>query len=366
MTGPLHGLRVIEFAGIGPAPFCGMLLADLGADVVRIERPDNVNPYAPWQYELMNRGKRSVAADLKSDEGRERALALIARADLAVEGFRPGVAERLGIGPQDCLAVQPRLIYGRMTGWGQQGPLAHTAGHDINYIALTGALHAIGPAGGPPQVPLNLVGDFGGGALYLVVGMLAALHEARASGRGQVVDAAIVDGATHLMTMLYGYHAAGTWTDERGTNLIDGGAPFYGVYAASDGGYLSVGPLEPRFFAPFLDRLGVTEKVDQHDRSTWPRARRLIADAFASRSRDEWAEIFDGRDCCVTPVLSMTEAPTAAHLRARGTFVQQHGVTQPAPAPRFSETPPELGRGPSTPGEHTDEVLAEWISPSDG
>ncbi len=362
MTGPLVGLRVIEFAGIGPGPFCGMILADLGADVVRIERADNPPIAVPWNRDLLNRGKRSVTADLKTEAGRERALALVERADLTVEGFRPGVAERLGIGPEECLRRQPRLVYGRMTGWGQSGPLAHTAGHDLTYLAHTGALHAIGPGDGPPQVPLNLVGDFGGGSLYLVVGLLAALHESRRSGRGQVVDVAMVDGAAHLMTMFYGLLGAGAWRDERGSNLIDGGAPFYGVYQAADGGYLAVGALEPHFFSALLDRLGITEPVDQFDRASWPRTRELLAAAFARRDRDEWAEMFAGTDCCVAPVLSMTEAPTSPHLVQRGTFVRPGGVIQPGPAPRFSRTPAAVDGPPCTPGQHTDEVLREWLS----
>jgi alpha-methylacyl-CoA racemase len=361
VTGPLAGLRVVEFAGIGPGPFCGMILADLGADVVRIERGGSRPAAVPWNQELLNRGKRSVAADLKTDDGRERALALVERADIAFEGYRPGVAERLGIGPADCLRRQPRLVYGRMTGWGQSGPLAHTAGHDLTYIAHTGALHAIGPAGGPPQVPLNLIGDFGGGSLYLAVGLLAALHESRSSGQGQVVDAAMVDGAAHLMTMFYGFLNAGAWRDERGSNAIDGGAPFYGLYRAADGGYLAVGALEPQFFSALLETLGITEPVDQFDRASWPRTRELMADAFGHRTRDEWAEIFAGTDCCVAPVLSMGEAPTSPHLVERGTFVRAGGVVQPGPAPRFSRTPAAVDGPPCTPGQHTDEVLRDWL-----
>lgn len=360
MTGPLDGLRVVEFAGIGPGPFCGMLLADLGADVVRVERADSPPGVVPWSAELLNRGKRSVAADLKTPQGRELALSLVARADLAFEGFRPGVAERLGIGPQECLAVRPQLVYGRMTGWGQSGPIAHTAGHDLTYIAHTGALHAIGTADGPPVVPLNLIGDFGGGSLYLALGMLAALHEARRSGKGQVVDAAMVDGVSHLLTMFHGFVAAGAWTDSRESNLIDGGSPFYGLYRTSDGEHVAVGAFEPHFFGALLEKLGITERIAQFDRSTWPATRRILEEAFARRTRDEWAEVFADTDCCVAPVLSLSDAAGSPQLRSRETFVEHHGIPQPGPAPRFSRTPAVLGRPPSVPGEHTEEVLADW------
>jgi alpha-methylacyl-CoA racemase len=361
MSGPLEGVRAVEFAGVGPGPFCGMLLADLGADVVRLEREDNQPPWIPWSRELLNRGKRSVAADLKTAEGRDLALRLVAEADLAFEGFRPGVAERLGVGPEDCLAANPKLVYGRMTGWGQDGPLAATAGHDITYIARTGALHAIGPHDGPPSIPLNLVGDFGGGSLYLAVGMLAALESARRTGTGQVVDAAMVDGASHLMTMLYGFLGAGAWNDERESNTIDGGAPFYGLYRTKDDRYMAIGPFENKFFRQLIETLGIDEDVDQWDQDSWPRTRRLLEEAFCTRTRDEWAAIFDDTDCCVSPVLTMSEAPDSDHLLSRQTFVDHLGVRQPAPSPRFSGTPAALGRPPSTPGEHTAEVLREWL-----
>ncbi|MDR7273797.1 alpha-methylacyl-CoA racemase [Catenuloplanes atrovinosus] len=351
MSGPLHGLRVVELAGIGPAPFAAMLLADLGADVVRVDRPGPGSPLTvDPARDLLNRGKRSVLADLKTPEGVERVLSLAARADVLIEGWRPGVAERLGVGPEPALARNPRLVYGRMTGWGQDGPLARTAGHDIGYLALSGALHAIGRAGGPPQVPVNLLGDFAGGSLYLVVGVLAALR----SGRGQVVDAAIVDGAAHLTTMLSGLLAAGAWRDERGVNLLDTGAPFYDVYETADGRHVAVGALEPRFFAEFARLLGITPAGDH------AQLRERIGRAFAGRTRDEWVKIFAGSDACVAPVLSLGEAPHDPHLVARGTFTQRDGVVQPAPAPRFSGTPAALGRPPALPGQHTDEVLAEW------
>jgi alpha-methylacyl-CoA racemase len=302
-----------------------------------------------------------VALDLKRPDDVERLLALVERCDLLVEGFRPGVAERLGVGPDVCLRRAPHLVYGRMTGWGQDGPYAGTAGHDITYVATAGALHAIGDAGGPPQVPLNLVGDFAG-ALYLTTGLLAAMHISRASGRGQVVDAAMVDSTAHLMTAFHGLLATGAWRDERGVNLLDGGAPFYGVYATSDGGWMAVGALEPQFYDELLDRLGVPpDEADRTDPSTWPALRRRLAEAFASRTRAEWTEVFAGSDACVAPVLSMAEAGHDEHLTARGTFTERDGVVQPAPAPRFSRTPAELTRRPPSPGEHTDEVLAEWL-----
>jgi alpha-methylacyl-CoA racemase len=339
-----------------------MLLADLGADVVRVDRPDGqALQVVPPERDLLGRGKRSIALDLKAAGDVERLLSLVERADLLVEGFRPGVAERLGVGPDDCLRRAPRLVYGRMTGWGQDGPYAGTAGHDITYIATAGVLHAIGDAGGPPQVPLNLLGDFAG-ALYLTTGLLAALHEAKASGRGQVVDAAMVDSSAHLMTAFHGLGAAGVWRDERGVNLLDGGAPFYGVYATSDGGWMAVGALEPQFYDELTARLGIpTDEADRTDPSTWPALRRRIADAFATRTRADWTEVFAGSDACVAPVLTMSEATRDEHLTARGTFTERHGVVQPAPAPRFSRTPAELSRRPPAPGEHTDEVLSDWV-----
>jgi alpha-methylacyl-CoA racemase len=317
-------------------------------------------PLAP-EADLLRRGRPSVALDLKHPDGLATALDLVARADVLVEGYRPGVAERLGLGPDACLARNPGLVYGRMTGWGQDGPLAHAAGHDIGYVAITGALHAIGRAGGPPQVPVNLVGDFGGGALYLVVGVLAALLEARVSGRGQVVDAAIVDGTTHLSSLVVSLVAAGLWSDRRGSNLLDTGAPFYDVYETSDGGWLAVGPLETRFYAELLRLLDLSAAApDRLDPRQWPALRTLLADTFRTRTRDEWTAVFEGTDACVEPVLSYAEAPGHPHLAARGTYVEHHGVVQPAPAPRFSRTPASLTTPPAMPGADTRVALTAW------
>jgi alpha-methylacyl-CoA racemase len=363
-TGPLSGVKVLEMAGIGPGPFCGMLLADLGADVVRVDRPGGGGlQLVPRAEDLLNRGKRSIAVDLSRPGGADIVLSLVEHADILFEGFRPGVAERLGIGPDPCLARRPQLVYGRMTGWGQDGPLAATAGHDIAYIATTGALHAIGQAGGPPQIPLNLVGDFAGGSMYLLVGLLAALDEARRSGRGQVVDAAIVDGTAHLMTMIYNVYAAGVWSDERGTNLGDGGTPFYGVYPTADAEYMAVGALEPQFYAEFLRLLGLTaDPAAQHDRGAWHQLKAEISGAFATRTQSEWVAVFAGSDACVAPVLGLAHAPQHPHLAARGTFVVRDGVTQPAPAPRFSRTPAAVDSSPCVPGQHTAEVIADWLT----
>jgi alpha-methylacyl-CoA racemase len=362
-TGPLAGVRVLELAGIGPGPFAAMLLADLGADVVRVDRRGPGSPIGgDPSRDLLNRGKRSVAVDLKHPDGAEVVLGLAERAAIVIEGWRPGVAERLGVGPEAALARNPALVYGRMTGWGQDGPLAHTAGHDIGYIAVAGALHPIGRAGGPPQIPLNLVGDFGGGSLYLVVGCLAALHVARATGHGQVVDAAVVDGTAHLTTMFSGLLAGGAWRAERGRNLLDGGAPFYDVYATADGGHMAVGALEPQFYAELLRLLGLTgeDLPAQHDVAGWPRLRARFAETFAGRTRAEWAELFDGTDACVAPVLSLAEARHHPHLAARATFEERFGVPQPAVAPRLSRTPGAVGGPPPVPGAHTEAVLAEW------
>jgi alpha-methylacyl-CoA racemase len=360
MAGPLHGLKVVELAGIGPGPFAAMLLADLGADVVRVDRPGPGSPLAgDPRLDLLNRGKRSIVIDLKRDLG--QALSLTDRADLLVEGWRPGVAERLGLGPEEVLARNPCLVYGRMTGWGQDGPLAGSAGHDITYLAVTGALGAIGRAGGPPQVPANLLGDFGGGALYLVVGLLAALREAARTGRGQVVDAAIVDGAAHLTTLLHGLTAEGRWHDERGVNLLDTGAPFYDVYPASDGGYLAVGALEPRFYAEFVRLLGAGDDLPaQFDRARWPELRARFAAAFATRTRREWAEVFEGSEACVAPVLSFAEAAGHPHLVARGTYERRDGLVQPAAAPRFSGTPTAPAGPPAQPGADAEQILRDW------
>ncbi|MFI0423681.1 CaiB/BaiF CoA transferase family protein [Spongiactinospora sp. 9N601] len=362
VLGPLGGMRVLEIAGLGPGPFCGMLLADLGADVVRVDRPGGGFGFVPAGLDLLNRGKRSIVADLGEPAGVELTLALAERADVMFEGFRPGVAERLGIGPDVCLRRRPGLVYGRMTGWGQRGPLARTAGHDIDYIALAGPLHAIGPAGGPPQIPLGLVGDFAGG-VYLAVGLLAALREAQASGRGQVVDAAIVDSAAHLMTMFHSLLAAGVWRDERGANLGDGAAPFYGVHLTADGEYMAVGALEPAFFREFAARLGLgdADHLNHLDPATWPELRTRISAAFASRTRDEWVEVFAGSDACVAPVLGMREAARHPHLVERETFIDVEGVTQPAPAPRFSRTPGSVRRGPSLPGRDAEEIVRDWL-----
>jgi alpha-methylacyl-CoA racemase len=358
--GPLQGLRVVELAGIGPGPFCAMLLADLGAEVLAVDRPGESG-----RPSLFARGRRRVAVDLKHPDGPGVVLDLAAGADALVEGFRPGVAERLGIGPEACLARNPRLVYGRVTGWGQDGPLAGSAGHDIDYIALAGALHPVGPAGGPPVPPLNLVGDFGGGGMLLAVGVLAALLEAGRSGRGQVVDAAMVDGAALLTTQLHELLAAGLWTDRRGANLLDGAAPFYSVYETADGRHLAVGALEPRFYAELLDRLGLAgeDLPPQHDRSGWPVLRDRLAAVFRTRTRDEWCRLLEGTDACVAPVLSLLEAPTHPHNQARATFVEVAGVSQPAPAPRFSRTPCATPGPP--PASDPAEALTAWGLPAD-
>lgn len=359
--GPLAGIKVVELAGIGPAPFSAMLLADLGADVVRVDRPGA----GDGKHDLLNRGKRSIVVDLKHAQGAEVVLELARRADVLIEGLRPGVTERLGVGPEQCWEVNPQLVYGRMTGWGQDGPLASTAGHDIAYIALTGMLHAIGRQGGPPQVPINLLGDFGGGGMYLTVGILAALLEARGSGCGQVVDAAIVDGTAHLGMMIYGMLAAGGWSTERGTNLLDTGAPFYDVYETADGKHMAVGALEPQFYAELLDRLGLTgEAPDRDDPENWPRLRELLAETFRQRTQQEWTEVFSGSDACVAPVLSMTEAEDHPHIAARRTLTRSNGVLQPGPAPRFSRTTTSPG-GVASPGAHTTEVFRDWQLPTE-
>jgi alpha-methylacyl-CoA racemase len=358
-------VRVIELAGIGPGPMCGMLFADLGAEVIRVDRPGQALPI-PADKDVTCRGKRRIIVDLKHPRGAEVIVRLAAASDALIEPFRPGVAERLGVGPADCLARNPRLVYGRMTGWGQDGPLAPWAGHDIGYIAITGALHAIGRAGGPPQVPVNYLGDFGGGSMFLAVGLLAALIDAGRTGRGRVVDAAIVDGTAHLQAMTYALLAEGGWTDARGVNRLDTGAPYYDVYSTSDGRHMAVGALEPAFYARFVSLLFAPEAVPsdlpgQHDVARWAQLRQVFASRFAERTMAEWAAVFDGTDACVAPVLSMTEAPAHPHLAARGTFVTVNGVVQPAPAPRFSSAagPADaLVPGPlAPPGAHTREVL---------
>ncbi|WP_329348554.1 CoA transferase [Streptomyces sp. NBC_01261] len=362
--GPLSGVSVVELAGIGPGPFAAMLLADLGADVVRVDRPGGpvlgVNP----EYNITNRNKRSVLLDLKAPDGPARVLDLVERADILIEGNRPGVTERLGVGPGPCHARNPSLVYGRMTGWGQDGPLAGRAGHDIAYIALTGTLGMIGSPGEPPPVPANLLGDYAGGALYLVVGVLAALHHARVTGTGQVVDAAIVDGTAHLSAMIHGMLAAGSWQDRRAANLLDGGCPYYGTYETADGKHMAVGALEPRFYDEFVDLLGLADFADaRRDWTRWGELREAVAARFRSRTRDEWTAVFAGTDACVAPVLSLREAPHHPHLAARGTFTEHGGITQPAPAPRFSATPTSVRGGPALPGAATSDVARDWELP---
>ncbi len=362
MSGPLTGTKVVELASIGPGPFCAMLLADMGADVLRLDRTEEADLGVPIEprFNLLNRGRRSVAIDLKHAEGVATARRLIERADALIEGFRPGVAERLGLGPDECLTRNPRLVYGRVTGWGQDGPLASTAGHDINYIALAGALGAIGTAESPVP-PLNIVGDYGGGGAYLAFGIVCALLECRSSGRGQVVDAAMVDGAASLLASAYGQLAAGA-RRKRGANVLDGGAPWYGVYETGDGEHVSVGAIEARFYRRLLENLGLAgeQLPDQQDREGWPALRARFAAVFRTKTRAEWQRLLEGTDACFAPVLSLAEAPQHPHNAARGTFVEVEGVVQPAPAPRFSRTKPELRQGPPTRGQHTDEALRDW------
>ncbi len=358
-SGPLKDIRIVEFAGIGPGPFCGMLLSDLGADVVRIDRQGDGKGS---KYDVTARGRRSVGLNLKSEKGKQTALALIGKADGLIEGFRPGVMERLGLGPDVALETNPKLVFGRMTGWGQTGPLAQAAGHDINYISLTGALHAMGREGEPPPPPLNLVGDYGGGALYLAFGMCAALLHAQKTGEGQVIDCAMTDGAASLTAMFYGMRASGMWSDGREDNLLDGGAHFYDTYACSDGKWISIGSIEPQFYALLLDKAGIDDEAfkTQMDREAWPDLKSKLTDLFKTKTRDEWCKIMEGTDICFAPVLSMAEAPDHAHNKARATFVSPDGVPQPAPAPRFSKTPGAIqGSAPGI-GEHTDEVLSDW------
>ncbi|MGC4890958.1 CaiB/BaiF CoA transferase family protein [Micromonospora sp. DT227] len=361
-TGPLTGVRVIELAGIGPGPFAAMMLADLGADVVRVDRVGG-GGFGAFPGDLLNRNRRSIALDLKHPDGRELLLSLVAGADALVEGFRPGVAERLGLGPQECLAANPRLVYGRMTGWGQDGPLARTAGHDIDYLALTGALHGVGRAGERPVPPMNLLGDFGGGGMMLALGVVAAVYAVRGGAPGQVVDAAIVDGVSVLATQIHALRGLGLWQDPRGGNLLDGGAPFYDTYECADGRYVAVGALEPQFYAELVRLTGFPldgdDAPDRDDPANWPALRAAWARLFRTRTRDEWAELLAGTDACVAPVLDWAEAPRHPHLAARDVFVAPDGVVQPAPAPRFSATPTAVRRPPPRPGEHTDEVLAD-------
>jgi alpha-methylacyl-CoA racemase len=362
--GPLRGVRVVELAGIGPGPFAAMLLADLGADVVRVDRPGGPGLGVAPEHDVTNRNKRSVLVDLKTPDGPTRVLDLVERADILIEGNRPGVTERLGVGPDACHARNPRLVYGRMTGWGQDGPLAQRAGHDIAYIALTGTLGMIGSPGEPPPAPANLLGDYAGGSLYLVVGVLAALHHARVTGTGQVVDAAIVDGTAHLSAMIHGMLAAGGWQDRRAANLLDGGCPYYGTYETADGKHMAVGALEPRFYDEFTRLLGLADFADaRRDRTRWGELREAVAARFRSRTRDEWSVVFDSADACVAPVLSLREAPHHPHLAARGTFTEHGGIVQPAPAPRFSATPTSVRGGPALPGADTTDVARDWDVP---
>jgi alpha-methylacyl-CoA racemase len=359
-VGPLDGVRVIEIASLAPAPFGCMVLADLGADVLRIDRAERSGPQARPPADPLSRGRRSIGLNLKDPAGLDLLLRLVNEADVLVEGFRPGVTERLGFGPGECARRNPRLIYARMTGWGQHGPLAPTAGHDIDYIAISGALGPIGRAGQSPVPPLNLVGDFGGGGMLLAVGVLAALVERSRSGLGQMVDAAMVDGSALLTSFLHGMLATGAWQDQRGSNLLDGGAPFYDTYQTADGGYVAVGALEPQFYSALLNGLGLADAPlpAQHDRSGWPQLREQFAAVFAQRTRDEWAEVFAGSDACVAPVLGLAEAGMHPHAKARESFVEIGGVTQPAPAPRFSRSAAARPAPPPRPGADTDTVLA--------
>jgi alpha-methylacyl-CoA racemase len=361
-SGPLHGIRVVEVAGIGPAPLGCMILADLGAEVVRIDRSSGPGlSLVPYRKDTLARGRRSVAVDLKADGGGEVVRQLADKADVFVEAFRPGVAERLGIGPDELLARNPRLVYARMTGWGQDGPLAPRAGHDVDYASIVGAISAIGEAGRKPVFPINLLADFGGGSMFLVSGVLAALVERATSGKGQVVDVAMVDGVATLTAMVHSHIASGIWRDERGTNLLDGGAPFYDTYECADGEYVAVGALERQFFAELVRVLDVADRIsDQHDVNRWPEMRELLAETFRTKTRDEWASLFDDVDACVAPVMRLTEASQHPHVAARGTLIETDGVTQPAPAPRFSRTPGSIQGPPRQPGEDTTETLLAW------
>lgn len=360
MAGPLAGLRVIELAGIGPGPHAAMILGDLGADVVRVERPPKFPGPAK---DTMLRNRRSVTADLKSAEGRDLVLALVAKADVLIEGFRPGVTERLGLGPEDCAKVNEALIYGRMTGWGQSGPRSLQSGHDINYISLTGVLHAVGRRGERPVPPLNLAGDFGGGSMFLLVGILAALWERQQSGKGQVIDAAMVDGASMLSAMMWSFRAQGMWTDERGTNMLDTGAPYYDTYTCADGRYVAVGAIEPQFYAELLAKLGLdtADLPAQNDVSRWPELRERLTAAFAAHDRDHWATVFAGSDACVTPVLAFGEVQTDAHIAERDTFFEVDGHLQPRPAPRFSRSTPATPTSPPVAGADNDTILNDWV-----
>jgi alpha-methylacyl-CoA racemase len=362
--GPLHGVKVIEMGGLGPGPYCAMVLSDLGAEVLRVDRAVETEPdiMPEAKYNVLNRGRRSVAVNLKHAEGAAVVLRLVESADVLIEGFRPGVMERLGLSPEACWQHNPELVYGRITGWGQDGPLAQTVGHDINYLALTGALHAIGRPGSPPAPPLSLVGDFGGGGASLAIGILAALLEARTSGKGQVVDASIVDGVALLLSSVWGRLAAGSWRDQRGANVLDGGAPYYEVYATLDEKFVSVGAIEPKFYRNLLRVLGLAEAdlPPQNAREHWPETKARFAAVFRTRSRDEWEQAFIGVEACFAPVLTLEEAARHPHNVARGTFVHAHGVRQASPAPRFSRTPGAIQGPAPVPGQHTNESLRQW------
>ncbi len=360
-SGPLTGIRVVELSGLGPAPYACTLLAELGADVLRVDRPGAGPAIVPPEGEVLHRSRPCAAVDLKHPAGRDLVLRLVDQADVLVEALRPGVTERLGLGPDECLARNPRLVYARMTGWGQDGPLAARAGHDINYLSLTGALHAVGTAD-KPIPPLNIGADFGGGSMFLLVGILSALLERATSGRGQVVDTAMVDGASSLITMIYGMLGVGSWRDERAANLLDTGAPFYDTYACQDGRHIAVGAIEPQFYAQLLEGLGLTGRLPggQYDVQRWPEHRKLLAEVIATRTRDEWTAVFQDTDACVTPVLSLREAPEHPHMAARGVFVDQDGLRQPGPAPRFSRTPGAVRSGPRRAGQDTVQSLAAW------
>lgn len=356
--GPLRGVKILELAGIGPGPFCGMLLADMGAEVIRVDRISSADRRPK---DVLTRGRKSIALDLKSPEGRDIVLRLCEKSDVLFEGFRPGVTERLGLGPDECMGANPKLVYGRMTGWGQDGPMAQAAGHDINYIALAGALHAIGAKDGKPVPPLNLVGDFGGGGMVLAFGIVCALLEARESGKGQVVDSSMVDGAAVLMSMFFTMRSMGVFTDQRGSNMLDGGAHFYDTYETSDGKYVSLGSIEPQFYALLVEKAGLDKDdfSEQMNQDRWPEYKEKMSTVFKSKTRDEWCEIMQGTDICFAPVLSLEEVAEHPHNKARGTFLEVDGVLQPAPAPRFSRSAPEIAGGPRIPGEDSRLVLSE-------
>lgn len=359
--GPLQGVKIVEIAGIGPGPYCAMMLADMGADVIRVDRKAAAGSGS--KHEILNRNRRSIAVDLKNPEGVETVLKLIEEADGLIEGFRPGVMERLGLGPDVCLERNPKLVFGRMTGWGQFGPLAHAAGHDQNYIAITGTLAAIGRKGERPVVPLNLVGDFGGGGMMLAFGLACGIIEARTSGKGQVIDAAMTDGAAVLSSMMWGFRSAGIWTNEAEDNMLDGAAHFYDTYECSDGKYVSIGSIEPQFYALLREKTGLTDDADfdaQMDKSKWPELKAKLAAVLRTKTRDEWTEIMEGTDVCFAPILTWDEAPDHPHNKERGTFVEIDGVMQPAPAPRFSRTAPEISRTPTVAGADNDDVLSDW------